>query len=65
MPRLAPRMGICNGEAHENQLEDKSIAIQKGAAIVSDQNAPGTSPGDVIAIHTQLFRFLIILLLTT
>ncbi|OJX45853.1 MAG: hypothetical protein BGO78_11145 [Chloroflexi bacterium 44-23] len=40
--------GICNGEAHENRLEDKSIAIQKSSAVVLDANAPGTSPGDVV-----------------
>ncbi len=40
--------GICDGDEYENRLEDKSIAIQKGAAIFNDQNASGTSPGDVI-----------------
>ncbi len=40
--------GTCNDEPHEHQLTDKSIAIQKDVAIVQDNNAPGTSPLDVL-----------------
>jgi LPXTG-site transpeptidase (sortase) family protein len=40
--------GSCAGEEYEHELTDKSIAIQKSVAIVSDQSAAGTSPEDVL-----------------